>query len=101
MKTGQSETTADTNKSRVESLVIGANGLQLKTKMLETFNSPSSLSLNKQGSIEETPQKLQVNKKAIYRNSIEGVATKLEPIMENANNHQQDESKAYKQEAVR
>lgn len=62
--------------------MIGANGLQLKTKMLETFNSPSSMSLK--ASIEETPQK-HLNKKAIYRNSIEGAATtKLEPIMENA-----------------
>jgi hypothetical protein len=63
--------------------VIGASGLQLKTKMLETFQSPSSLSLNKQSSIEETPKV--INKKAIYRNSIEGNPTKLEPIMENSN----------------
>jgi serine/threonine protein kinase len=36
-KTGNTETTAETNKSKVESLVIGTSGLQLKTKMLDTF----------------------------------------------------------------
>ena len=61
--TGQktaAETTAETSKSKVESLVIGANGLQLKTKMLDGEAG---------------------RKKVGIRNSIEG-GSKLEPIME-------------------
>jgi len=95
-KTGITETTSDSNKSRVESLVIGANSLHLKTKMLETFHSPSNYS-----KFDETPQKQQsLNKKAAYRSSIEGAATILEPIMENAHNRE-DSKVIYKQDIVR
>lgn len=64
---GQSETTADTSKSRVESLVIGASGLQLKTKVVT--DPPAKAKKSIRNSIEAQP----VNN-----------ATILEPIMENA-----------------
>lgn len=42
--TGSKDTTAETvSQSRIESLVIGANSIQLKTKVID-FNSPSQLS---------------------------------------------------------
>lgn len=78
--TGSKDTTAETTShSRVESLVIGANSIQLRTKVME-FNSPSQLSFQK--SQHETPQK--IAKKAINK-SIEVAPTRLEPIIESSN----------------
>lgn len=53
-------TTAETAKSRVESLVIGASGLQLKTKIVGSDKKPAKG----------------------LRSSIDGNGSQLEPIME-------------------
>ena len=61
----QKETSAETpNQSRVESIVIGTNSLQMKTKVVE-FASPSPLPVNKQASFEETPHKKKAMNKSI------------------------------------
>lgn len=79
-ETTAKETTAETNVSRVESIILGNNNLQIKTRILE--QSPCISQTRNLGTLEESSAKKSA-KKAGNRNSI--IAQKsLEPILENA-----------------